>query len=132
MTSGGPRILVIEDNLMNLELVLDLLEGFGGEVRTATSAEDGLEIAFEDPPDLILLDVRLPGMDGLEAVRRLKADTRTAHVPTLALTAEAMKGDEDRARGAGFDGYVAKPIDTRSFSDTIRRHLAERGRGARG
>lgn len=128
MTPPRPRILVIEDNPMNLELVLDLLEIVGSDVQTAGSAEEGLELAFRDPPDLILLDVRLPGMDGLEAVRRLKADARTAEVPTLALTAQAMKGDEDDVRGAGFDDYVAKPIDTRAFAGTILRHL--RGEGS--
>lgn len=128
MTTARPRILVIEDNPMNMELVLDLLEALGSDVETAVSAEEGLDLAFRSPPDLILLDVRLPGMDGLEAVRRLKADARTASVPTLALTAQAMTGDEDDARRAGFDDYVAKPIDTRAFPDTILRHL--RGEGA--
>ena len=127
MTLSRPRILVIEDNPLNLELVLDLLDVFGSDVETATTAEEGLELAFRHPPDLILLDVRLPGMDGLEAVRRLKGDPRTAAVPTLALTAQAMKGDEDDARGAGFDGYVAKPIDTRAFPETILRHLGGDG-----
>ena len=128
--SAGRRVLVIEDNPQNLELVSDLLEMLDLTVEHAGTAEEGLEMAWLRPPDLILLDIRLPGIDGHEAVRRLKADARTSSVPTLALTAQAMTGDEAKALEAGFDAYVTKPIDTRAFPATIATHLGDaRDRG---
>lgn len=120
-------ILVVEDNALNLELVTDLLEAAGHLVRTAGTAEDGIRSATMAPPDLILMDIRLPGMDGHAAVAILKADPATRSVPMVALTAQAMKGDDEVAIAAGFDGYLAKPIDTRSFSAAIDRFLASGG-----
>lgn len=118
-------ILVVEDNRLNLELVTDLLEIAGHSVRTAGTAEEGLRLAAGDPPpDLILMDIRLPGMDGHAAVAILKRSPATRSIPTIALTAQAMKGDEDRALGSGFDGYLSKPIDTRTFADRINQFLA--------
>ena len=126
MTVETAKILIIEDNPPNLELAADLLQAAGHTVVQATSAEEGLRLARAERPDLILMDVRLPGMDGLDAVRVLKRDQGTRHIPTVALTAQAMKGDEEAARAAGFDAYVTKPIDTRTFPRTLARLLAER------
>jgi CheY-like chemotaxis protein len=121
------EILVIEDNLLNLELVTDLLEAGNFVVRCARTAEEGLRAARATVPDLILMDLSLPGMDGLAATRALKANPATRHLTIIALTAHAMKGDEQAALSAGCDGYLAKPIDTRAFVATITRFLALAG-----
>jgi len=113
------RVLLIEDNLMNMELAADLLEAAGFQVLKAERAEDGIAMAAVEQPDIILMDIALPGMDGLEATRRIKQDARTARIPIVALTASAMRGDDDRARSAGCCGYIAKPIDTRRFAKTV-------------
>lgn len=126
MKSG--RILVIEDNALNLELASELLMGAGHTVLQARTAEEGLRLARTEALDLILLDVRLPGMDGLAAVRVLKRDAATRHIPAIAMTAQAMKGDEEAARAAGFDAYVTKPIDTRAFPEIVARLLAQGAR----
>ena len=123
----GPRILVIEDNILNLELVTDLLVDAGYEVVAAGSAEEGIRRAHTDAPALILMDIALPGMDGLAAARVLKADPATAPVPIVALSAHTMKGDEERARAAGCAGYIAKPIDTRRLASRVRRFLGGEG-----
>jgi two-component system cell cycle response regulator DivK len=112
-------VLVIEDNPANMTLVVFLLESAGHRVLSATSAEDGLAIARSAQPDLILMDIHLPGMDGLAATALLKSDVSTKQIPVLALTALAMKGDEERIRAAGCDGYIAKPLEYRSFLDII-------------
>ena len=117
-------ILVVDDNRLNLELVTELLTDAGHVVRQASSAEEGLRYAYDAPPDLILMDIGLPQMDGHAAVRELKASTRTRHVPTIALTAYAMAGDEERALQSGFDGYISKPIQTRTFAAAIGGWLA--------
>jgi two-component system cell cycle response regulator len=114
MSGSRKRILVIEDNSMNMELFTDLLEAGGFVVQQAQTAEDGLRQA-RGLPDLILMDVSLPGMDGLEATRVLRADPVTRSLPVVALTAHAMKGDAEIALQAGCNGYLTKPIDTRSF-----------------
>lgn len=113
------RILIIEDTPLNMELTADILETAGYAVLQAATAEAGLVVARAERPDLILLDIRLPGMDGHGAVRELKTDPATRRIPVLALTAQAMKGDDESARASGFDGYIAKPIDTRTFVDTV-------------
>ncbi len=110
-----PRVLVIEDNPLNLELVKDLLEASGWEVRQARTAEEGLRVAQNTLPDVILMDLSLPGMDGLAATRALRANPAIRHLPVIALTAHAMKGDEETAMEAGCNGYLSKPIDTRTF-----------------
>jgi two-component system cell cycle response regulator DivK len=122
------RILVVEDNALNLELASELLTGAGHTVLQARTAEEGLRLARTEALDLILLDVRLPGMDGLAAVRVLKRDAATRHIPAVAMTAQAMKGDEEAARAAGFDAYVTKPIDTRAFPEIVARLLAQGAR----
>ena len=116
-------VLIIEDNPMNLELATDVLEAAGYTIRQARTAGEGLQIARTEGPVLILLDIGLPGMDGHAAAKELKADPRTRDIPTIALTAFAMGGDEARALHAGFDGYITKPIHTRTFPGTVARFL---------
>jgi CheY-like chemotaxis protein len=118
------RILVVEDNLMNLELVTDLLEADGFIVCQAHTAEEGLRAARELSPDLILMDLSLPGLDGLAATRSLRADPATRHLTIIALTAHAMKGDEAITRRAGCDGYLTKPIDTRTLAAKVAAYIA--------
>jgi len=116
-------ILVVEDNALNMELATDLLEAGGHRVRQAGTAEAGLEIARSEPIDLILMDIRLPGMDGFQALAALRSHEQTAGILTVALTAEAMNGDGHTVLRAGFDGYLSKPIDTRNFLREIARLL---------
>lgn len=120
------RILVIEDNPANRSLVVFLLESVGHEVLQAADGESGIAVAREALPDLVLMDIQLPRMDGLEATGRLKADAATAAIPVCALTALAMKGDEERIRAAGCDGYIAKPIRYREFLATVAFHVDAR------
>jgi len=117
-------ILVVEDNPTNMKLSTFLLESADYTVLAATNAEIGLTLAREARPDLILMDIQLPGMDGLEATALLKADEATRGIPVIALTALAMKGDEERILAAGCDGYIAKPLDYKDFLATIRARLA--------
>lgn len=128
----GARVLVIEDNAVNLELTVVLLEQAGCEVLTATSADAGLRLAAGERPDLILMDLHLPGMTGYEATGRLKADPATAAIPVVALTADAMRGTEARAKAAGCDGYLTKPLDIEALRETLRRLLPSRQQGAGG
>lgn len=121
--SAGP-VLVVDDNRANLRLIQLLLRGEGYDVRTADDAEAALAALEDFRPRLILMDLQMPGMDGFELTRRLKADPATREIVIVALTAYAMKGDEERARAAGCDGYVAKPIDTRALPGIIARHLS--------
>jgi two-component system cell cycle response regulator DivK len=115
---------VVEDNAHNMALALFLLQSAGHSVSSATDAEAGLTLAREEHPNLILMDIQLPGMDGLEATALLKADDVTRSIPIIALTALAMKGDEERIRAAGCDGYIAKPMHYRDFLATIATELA--------
>jgi two-component system cell cycle response regulator DivK len=119
------KILVVEDNLMNLELVMDILETSGYAVVAAQNGNEALELANREQPDLILMDIQLPELDGLEVTRRLKNNTTTRHIKVVALTAHAMRGDEDRARQAGCSGYIPKPINTREFNQTIEGYLRQ-------
>ncbi len=121
---GGEPIRIVDDNAANLKLARVLLTGEGYEVRTAADAEEALAGLEGFRPRVILMDLQMPGMDGFALTRRLKADPATREIVILALTAYAMKGDEERARAAGCDGYVAKPIDTRALPGLIARHLA--------
>jgi len=109
------KVLIVEDNPANMTLALVLLESAGHSVITATNAEAGLTLARDEQPQLILMDIQLPGMDGLEATRLLKQDDTTRRIPVIALTALAMKGDEERIRAAGCDGYIAKPLAYKDF-----------------
>src|SRR5229473_6719791 len=118
-------ILIVDDTPVNLKLVRVLLSRQGFDVRTASTAEEALEMVQTFRPSLVLADIQLPGMDGLEMTRRLKADPKTNGIVVLALTAFAMKGDEEKAFEAGCDGYITKPIDTRSFPALIRQYLSK-------
>jgi two-component system cell cycle response regulator DivK len=117
------KVLVVEDNPANMTLATFLLKSAGHTVLTATDAESGLSLARNEQPDLILMDIQLPGMDGLQATALLKADEATRSIPVIALTALAMKGDEERIRAAGCDGYIAKPLAYREFLATISNRL---------
>ena len=117
------RILIIEDNVLNLELATDLLEANGFVVSSAQTAEEGLRMAREMLPDLVLMDFSLPGMDGLSATKNLKADSTTRYLAVVGLTANAMKGDEELALNAGCDGYLTKPIDTRTFIAAVNQFI---------
>ena len=123
MSTGAP-ILIVDDNASNTKLLAFLLTAKGYVVRTAASAGEALEVLREFQPRLILMDIQLPGMDGLTLTRQLKADPRTSGIPIIAATAYAMKGDEERVRAAGCDGYITKPIDTRRLPQDIERYLA--------
>ena len=117
------RVLVVEDNAANMTLATFLLESAGHAVIGATDAETGLTLAREEQPDIVLMDIQLPGMDGLHATALLKQDEATRRIPVIALTALAMKGDEERIRAAGCDGYIAKPLSYRDFLATVSTHL---------
>ena len=121
---AGEMILIIEDNPLNLELAQDLLELAGYRVLSAPLAETGIEIAMSEIPDLILMDIRLPGMNGLEAIRLLKQDNLTKRIPIVALTANAMPGEEERALQGGSVGYITKPINTRQFASQVADYLS--------
>src|SRR5579862_2385996 len=118
-------VLIVDDTPVNLKLVRVLLSRQGFEVRTASTAEEALEMAQSFRPRLVLADIQLPGMDGLEMTRRLKASPETQDTVVLALTAFAMKGDEEKAFAAGCDGYITKPIDTRTFPTLIRQYMSK-------
>ena len=118
------RILIVENNPANMTFAVFLLESAGYTVLSATDAEAGLTLAREEQPDLILMDIQLPGMDGLAATGLLKGDEATRAIPVIALTALAMKGDEERIRAAGCDGYIAKPMRYQEFLATIAAQLA--------
>lgn len=118
------KILVIEDNPANMTLATFLLQSANHTVLGATDAETGLTMARAEMPDLILMDIQLPGMDGLAATKILKEDPATRAIPVIALTALAMKGDEERIRAAGCDGYIAKPMRYKPFLDAITEQLA--------
>jgi two-component system cell cycle response regulator DivK len=120
-----PNVLVVEDNPANMTLATFLLKSAGYTVLTATDAEAGLALARREHPDLVLMDIQLPGMDGLQACAILKADEATQDIPVFALTALAMKGDEERIRAAGCDGYIAKPLAYKEFLTTIASQLAK-------
>ena len=121
------RILVVEDNPKNLKLVRDVLRFSGYEVIEATSGEDGVRLAASEHPDLILMDLQLPGIDGAEALRRIRAGEQNHAVPVVAVTAFAMDHDRQRAFDSGFTGYVEKPISVRALPQQVRDFLTLRG-----
>jgi len=120
------KVLVVEDNPANMTLATFLLENAGHTVLKARDAEAGVTLAGSDQPDLILMDIQLPGMDGLKATALLKSDAATREIPVIALTALAMKGDEARIRAAGCDGYIAKPLSYKDFQLTVSQELGKR------
>jgi two-component system, cell cycle response regulator DivK len=117
------KVLIIEDNSANMTLAVFLLQSAGHAVLSARDAEAGLTLARDEQPDLILMDIQLPGMDGLQATALLKQDDTTRAIPVIALTALAMKGDEERIRAAGCDGYIAKPMRYQEFLATVAAQL---------
>ena len=119
----GEPILIVDDNPVNLKLARVLLASEGYSVRTASDAEEALDILRSFYPRLILMDIQLPGMDGLELTKRLKANPETRDILILALTAYAMKGDDKKMLDAGCDGYISKPVDTRTLPGVIAEHL---------
>lgn len=123
---NAARVLIVDDNPTNLKLASDVLGFDGYEILNASDAESAQEIIRNTPPDLILMDIALPGMDGLTLTRLLKADDATRHIVVVALTAFAMKGDDARAREAGCDGYITKPIDTRALPIAVAEYLRVR------
>jgi len=122
--TAGPSVLIVDDNPTNLKLLRILLQGEGYDVCTAEDAEQALRQIETSKPRLILMDIQLPGIDGLELTRRLKADPMYADILIVALTAYAMKGDDDKARAAGCDGYITKPIDVVALPGVVAEYLA--------
>jgi two-component system, cell cycle response regulator DivK len=116
------QVLVVEDNEKNMKLFRDVLQATGYSTLEATTGEDAVELALANDPALVLMDVQLPGIDGVEALGRLRADERTASIPVLALTAQAMSGDRERFLEAGFDGYLSKPVDIAELINTVKEH----------
>ena len=116
-------VLIIEDNELNMKLVRSMLQLADYEIVEAQNAEDGIKLAREHLPNLILMDIQLPGIDGLDATRIIKNDPNLAHIPIVALTSYAMQGDQEKAISAGCTGYIAKPIDTRNFLDILSQYL---------
>jgi two-component system cell cycle response regulator DivK len=123
-------ILIVEDNDKNLKLARDVLQAKGYATVEATTGEDGVRLAQEHLPDLVLMDIHLPGINGIEALRRLRADATTAAIPVIAVTASVMQQDRKLITDAGFDGYVGKPIALREFLDAVRFALDQRKGGA--
>ena len=123
----SPRVLVVEDNALNLKLVRDVLQHAGYDVAEAATGELGVASAASEPPDLVLLDLQLPGIDGHETLRRLRDGVLPDGVPVVAVTALAMAEDRDRAQRAGFDGYLEKPISPRSLPAQVERFLTRGG-----
>jgi two-component system cell cycle response regulator DivK len=121
--NAQPVVLIVEDNLHNRRIFEKVLTDAGFRVLEAEDGARAMELAFAAPPDLVLMDLSLPVVDGWECTRRLKADERTRGVPIVALTAHAMRGDEDRARAAGCDGYLSKPISPKRVVEEVRRVL---------
>jgi two-component system, cell cycle response regulator DivK len=117
---AGELILIVEDNEKNLKLARDVLQFKGYRTLEAGTAAEAIDQAIAQRPQLILMDIQLPDMDGIAALRRLKAEPRTAAIPVVALTAFAMKGDRERFLGAGFDGYLVKPINIKEFPEQVR------------
>jgi two-component system cell cycle response regulator DivK len=121
---GGEVILIVDDNPSNMKLVSFLLANRGYEVRAASNASEALASIGERRPALILMDLQMPGVDGFQLTQMLKADPTTSGIVVVAVTAYAMKGDEARARSAGCDGYLTKPIDTRALPGIVARFLS--------
>jgi two-component system, cell cycle response regulator DivK len=117
------RVLVVEDNPLNLKLIRDVLEFRGFDVVTARSGEEGVAAASTTTPDLVLMDLQLPGIDGHEALQRIRADPRCSAVPVVAVTAFAMKDDVEQAEAAGFDGFISKPISVRALPQQLAQFL---------
>ncbi len=125
---AGEQVLVVEDNEKGMKLFRDVLRVTGYRTLEATTGARAVELAKEHVPQLVLMDIQLPDMGGVEALGRLRADERTAAIPVVALTAQAMHGDRDRFLAAGFDGYISKPVNIAELVGTVKRHCAGRDR----
>jgi two-component system, cell cycle response regulator DivK len=123
---AGEQILVVEDNEKNMKLLRDVLRATGYRTLEASTGKQALALAAEHGPAVVLMDVRLPDMDGVEALRRFRMDERTASIPVLAVTAQAMKGDRERFKEAGFDGYLSKPVDVDDLLAAVAHHATGR------
>jgi two-component system, cell cycle response regulator DivK len=121
--TAPPTVLVVEDNALNLKLIRDVLEHAGFTVLVATSGEEGVDVANRGGLDLVLMDLQLPGIDGTEAMRRIRAHPGGAELPVVAVTAFAMRADREQVSSSGFDGYIEKPISTRALPEVVRRHV---------
>ncbi len=121
--TAAATVLVVEDNALNLKLIRDVLEHAGFTVLVATSGEEGVAVAARGGLDLVLMDLQLPGIDGTEAMRRIRAHPGGRDLPVVAVTAFAMSADRERVLSAGFDGYIEKPISTRALPEVVRRHV---------
>jgi two-component system cell cycle response regulator DivK len=119
---AGEQVLVVEDNDKNMKLFRDVLVASGYRTLEATTGGQAVKLAAEHAPDLVLMDIELPDIDGVETLSRLRADERTASIPVLALTAQAMHGDRERFLAAGFDDYISKPVNVLELVDTVRQH----------
>ena len=124
----GERVLIVEDNEKNMKLVRDVLQATGYRTLEAASGARAVELAAEQAPDLMLLDIQLPDIDGVEALSRLRANDRTASIPVLAVTAQAMQGDHERFLAAGFDDYISKPVNIVELVGTVRQYCDGLGR----
>jgi len=120
---AGDQILVVEDNEKNMKLFRDVLEATGYRLLEATTGEQAVELAATHSPNLVLMDIQLPDIDGVEALGRLRGNERTASIPVVALTAQAMQDDRKRFLDAGFDGYISKPVDVVEFVKTVKEYL---------
>jgi len=120
---AGELILIVEDNEKNRKLARDVLQAKGYQTLEAETGEEGVRLAKERRPELVLMDIQLPGIDGIAAMKRIRTDERTKHIPTVALTASVMTGDRERFNEAGFDGFIAKPIDVKTLPATVRGYL---------
>jgi two-component system cell cycle response regulator DivK len=126
---ASKRVLVVEDNEMSMKLFRDVLQVSGYETLEATNGEQAVELAIRHDPGLVLMDIQLDGVDGLTALRLLREDLRTASTPIVAVTAQAMAGDRQRFLDAGFDDYIAKPVNVRELVATVRRYCGGHGDG---
>jgi two-component system cell cycle response regulator DivK len=124
----GAQVLVVEDNEKNMKLFRDVLQASGFRLLEATTGEQAMELAAEHQPNLVLMDIQLPDIDGVEALGRLRADVRTASIPVVALTAQAMHGDRQRFLDVGFVAYISKPVNILEFVKTVREHCEESDR----
>jgi two-component system, cell cycle response regulator DivK len=122
---AGEQVLVVEDNERNMKLFRDVLQATGYRTLEATCGDEALALATEHLPDLVLMDIQLPDIDGVDALGRLRADARTAGLPVLALTAQAMQGDRERFLEAGFDGYVSKPVNVVELIAIVKRYCGD-------
>ena len=125
------RVLVVEDNRNNMRLLLKLLGGNGYETITAETGESGVQLAMEEMPDLILMDIKLPGIHGVEATKRIRASVGGSKAVIIAITSYAMAGDRERFLSQGFDGYIEKPVDVEAFCARVRELVGTRDRGNR-